>query len=59
MAGDYHKAIKIFRNIVALAPDHANAYYLLAGAYARQKKTADAVHWIKKKAVRNGYLDHE
>jgi len=58
MRGDYRKAVNYLFESVSLEPGDADAYHLLAGIYARQKMTEDALYWLKKVA-RRGQLDRE
>ena len=56
MQGEYETARSIFKKIIARRPDDVHAYYLVSGTYARQKKAAEAITWLKQ-AVDRGFDD--
>jgi tetratricopeptide (TPR) repeat protein len=54
--GDLDKAASSFKKIVGLRPENAEACYWLAGIFAVQHKTDEAVGWLEN-AVNRGYQD--
>ncbi|MFC1857527.1 tetratricopeptide repeat protein [Thermodesulfobacteriota bacterium] len=58
LRGNYKDAIICFKRSVAMHPDAPDAYYYLAGIYARQNQIADSLGWLKQ-AVQKGFNDWE
>ncbi|MCJ7538109.1 MAG: tetratricopeptide repeat protein [Desulfobacterales bacterium] len=54
MAGEYETARFYFKKNIVLKPEAPDAYYFIAGTYARQNRAEDAVEWLKK-AVAKGF----
>jgi len=56
--GEFERAILAFKEIARLEPEKDEACYWLAGLYAVQKQTIQAIEWLEK-AVDRGYSDWE
>ena len=54
--GKFERAILAFKEIARLEPDKNEACYWLAGLFAVQKQTDEAIEWLEK-AVDRGYSD--
>ncbi|MBW1960849.1 MAG: tetratricopeptide repeat protein, partial [Deltaproteobacteria bacterium] len=56
MLGNYEKALSLFHKVIGILPDDADVYYKIACIYARQKKTEEAVKWLKE-SIKKGFSD--
>ena len=54
--GEFERAILAFKEIARLEPEKDEACYWLAGLFAVQKQTDEAIEWLEK-AVDRGYRD--
>ncbi|MFC1798186.1 tetratricopeptide repeat protein [Thermodesulfobacteriota bacterium] len=54
MSGKYDTARLYFEKNIRLRPDVPDSYYSIAGTFARQQRTEDAIVWLKK-AVSRGF----
>jgi tetratricopeptide (TPR) repeat protein len=54
--GEFERAILAFKEIARLEPGKDEACYWLAGLYAVQKQTDEAIEWLER-AVDRGYSD--
>ncbi|MFC1815000.1 tetratricopeptide repeat protein, partial [Thermodesulfobacteriota bacterium] len=45
--GEYDKARILFKKAIAVEPDQWEAYYYIAGTYARQNRIAESIKWLK------------
>jgi len=46
--GDYDKARSLLEMAMASSPDRWEAFYYMAGIYARQNKVAESIEWLKR-----------
>ncbi len=56
VAGDYGRALAIFKRLSVMQPENADPYYNVASIYARQRETEKAVIWLEN-AIERGYSD--
>ncbi len=56
MQGNYEEAEAQFKRALETQPKRSETYYLLAGLYGRQKRTALSMEWLRK-AIKMGFKD--
>jgi len=56
LKGNYEQARACFKESIAAEPENPQAYYYMAGTYARKAKAGEAVEWLKR-AVARGFDD--